>query len=190
MDRFETTTARYAEFLSRLGREPDWEEMSLNKYAEFPVVGVDWRDADAYCRSIGRRLPTEAEWEKAARGADERTYPWGNASPTLDHANYQNAAPGPYEGGLMPVGTHSSGRSPFDIEDMAGNASEWVADWYSESLASADMYNPRGPDDGVQKVIRGGGRYDPGYRITATGRAYASPDTRSEDIGFRCASDP
>jgi formylglycine-generating enzyme required for sulfatase activity len=85
---------------------------------------------------------------------------------------------------------HGSGKSPYGVDDLAGNASEWVADWYSESFVADDVYNPRGPRDGDKKVIRGGGRYDPGPRLIATGRQYASPDTRAEDLGFRCASDP
>jgi formylglycine-generating enzyme required for sulfatase activity len=193
MDRFETTTGRYRKFLESTGsgRVPDyWDEISGKDSDRMPVIGVSWNEANAYCRWAGRRLPTEAEWEKAARGTDERPFPWGKASPNPQLANYENDAPGPYDGALAPVGTHAAGASPYEVDDLVGNASEWVADWYAESFASDDVYNPHGPDAGEKKVIRGGGRYDPAARLSATARWNASPDTRADDIGFRCASEP
>ncbi|HUQ10757.1 MAG TPA: SUMF1/EgtB/PvdO family nonheme iron enzyme [Steroidobacteraceae bacterium] len=192
MDRFEVTTARYSKFLEGTAAEfvPDlWDTLPADS-GQLPVIGVSWTEANAYCRWAGRRLPTEAEWEKAARGTDARIYPWGDASPTIELANYQNAAPDAYGGGLSPVGTHAAGRSPYGVEDLAGNAAEWVADWHSESFKTDDVYNPRGPSEGEKKVIRGGGRYDPPQRLVTAARQYASPETRGEDIGFRCASDP
>ena len=113
----------------------------------------------------------------------------GASPPTLDRANFENYAEGPYEGALSPVGTHAAGKSPYGIDDLAGNASEWVADWYSESFTTDDVYNPRGPGEGDKKVIRGGGRYDKAPRLNSAARQFASPDTRGNDIGFRCASD-
>jgi formylglycine-generating enzyme required for sulfatase activity len=190
MDRFETTVGRYRAFLESTGSDaaPEfWDEVAGD---ELPVVGVSWNEANAYCRWAGKRLPTEAEWEKAARGPDQRTYPWGDASPTVDMTNYQNTTPGPYEGALTPVGKHAAGRSPYGVDDLAGNASEWVADWFSESFLRDDTFNPRGPGEGDKKVIRGGGRYDPAPRLSVSSRQHASPETRGEDIGFRCASDP
>lgn len=193
MDKFETTTAQYAKFLESTGSSnvPEyWDQVTGEGSAEMPVIGVSWNEANAYCRWAGKRLPTEAEWEKAARGTDGRTYPWGEMLPTIGLTNYLNSSPDPYDGGLSPVGTHPSGKSPYGIEDVSGNASEWVADWFSESFPSDDTFNPHGPAEGDKKVIRGGGRYDPVNRVTASWRQYASPDTRGEDIGFRCASDP
>lgn len=192
MDELEVTTGRFAEFMEAAGwrQTPDgWEELTLPAGRDLPVAGVDWYAARAYCEWAGRRLPTEAEWEKAARGTDERRFPWGDLSPTLDHANFQNSSPDAYDGGLQPVGTHRAGDSPYGIADMQGNVAEWVADWFAESFPSSDTYNPRGPDSGEKKVIRGGGRYDPPDRLLVTMRYWASPDTRGEDIGFRCASD-
>ena len=193
IDRFETTTSRYAKFLESTGSSnvPDyWDQLKGKDSAELPVIGVTWNEAKAYCAWAGKRLPTEAEWEKAARGTDGRPYPWGSMFPGVDLTNYLNSAPDPYDGGLSPVGAHPAGKSPYGVEDLSGNASEWVADWYSESFPSDDTHNPRGPGEGDKKVIRGGGRYDPVSRVTATVRQYASPDTRGEDIGFRCAGDP
>ena len=192
IDRFEVTTGRYAKFLAVTGsiRPPDgWEELDISRGAELPVVGVDWNDAAAYCKWAGRRLPTEAEWEKAARGADNRRYPWGDALPALDRANYDNASPEAYSGGLAAVGAHAPGRSPFGVDDLAGNAAEWVADWYSDSFLRSDVRNPKGPETGTARVVRGSGRFDPSERLIATKRYHANAGLRREDIGFRCARD-
>ena len=192
IDRFEVTTSRFGRFLKATGsvRPPDgWEELDPAKGAQLPVAGVDWNDADAYCRWAGRRLPTEAEWEKAARGTDGRRFPWGDASPTPEHANYENTSPDAYDGGLTAVGRFPAGNSPFGVSDLAGNVSEWVADWYAEGVAPEDVRNPAGPESGERRVIRGGGRFDPGYRLSPVKRWNAQPGQRSEDLGFRCARD-
>jgi formylglycine-generating enzyme required for sulfatase activity len=192
MDKYEVTVGRYAAFLkaSVNVKPPEyWETVDLQSDAELPVVGVDWRDADKYCRWAGKRLPTEAEWEKAARGTDERKYPWGNDEPTPQHARFATPSDtSVYKGRVVRVGSYSKGASPFGVYDVAGNVSEWTADWYSETLSSDDLQNPKGPGSGRTKVLRGGGWYDAAERLTTTKRMYASPARRAADIGFRCAS--
>jgi formylglycine-generating enzyme required for sulfatase activity len=193
MDKYEVTTSRYAEFLRASGwvKPPDyWDEVNLANSGNLPVVGVDWQDADAYCQWAGKRLPTEAEWEKAARGTDLRYYPWGNEEPTSLRANFGRSATGPYNsGGLAAVAGHGAGKSPYNVEGLAGNASEWVADWFEEGSAAGDVRIPKGPAIGTVKVIRGGGWSDPADRIKSTKRYYASPGNRTSDVGFRCARD-
>jgi len=193
LDQYEVTVARYAAFLQATGNikpPEEWETVDLKSGADLPVVGVDWQDANGYCRWAGKRLPTEAEWEKAARSADGREYPWGNDAPTPDHARFGKSYQNPvYKDGVARVGSYSKGTSPFGIHDLSGNVSEWVADWFSEGFPRGDLRNPKGPDNGTGKVLRGGGWYDPAERITTTKRFHASPGYRSVDVGFRCAND-
>lgn len=190
IDQFEITTARYAKFLSENGAlaAPDeWDRVNPEAQGQLPVVGVSWHDAESYCRWAGKRLPSEAEWEKAARNGDARVYPWGNDEPRADMAAYARPAEHAYEGGLTPVGSHASGRSHDGVQDLAGNASEWVNDWYSESFRRDDVRDPAGPADGPGKVIRGSGWHDPAERLPSARRYHASEDTRADDLGFRCA---
>jgi formylglycine-generating enzyme required for sulfatase activity len=193
MDKYEITVSRYAKFLQATGnvrRPEEWDSADLQNGAELAVVGVDWHDADSYCRWAGKRLPTESEWEKAARGSDERKYPWGNDVPTPEHARFGKPSQNPvYKDGVAAVGTHSKGISPFGIHDLSGNVSEWVADWYAEGFSGADVRNPKGPEKGTVKAIRGGAWYDPPERLIIAKRWYANPDQRLDELGFRCASD-
>lgn len=193
MDKYEVTVSRYAKFLKatgNVGAPEEWETVDLQNGAELPVVGVDWHDADSYCRWAGKRLPTESEWEKAARGSDERKYPWGNDVPTPEHAIFGKPYKNPvYKDGVAAVGRHPKGISPFGIHDLSGNVSEWVADWFAEGFSRADVRNPKGAEKGTVKAIRGGGWYDPPERLIIAKRWYANPDQRSDDLGFRCASD-
>jgi len=193
MDKYEITVSRYAKFLQATGnvRPPEeWDTVNLQNGAELPVVGVDWHDAESYCRWAGKRLPTESEWEKAARGSDERKYPWGNDPPTPEHAIFGKPYENPvYKDGVAAVGARLKGASPFGIHDFSGNVSEWTADWYADGFSRADVRNPKGPEKGTAKVIRGGGWYDPPERLIIAKRWYANPDHRADDVGFRCASD-
>ena len=190
MDLYEVTVRAYALFLKKSGRTPPlfWDTVDLPEHAERPVIGVDWDDADAYCRWAGKRLPTEAEWEHAARGSDERRYPWGNETPIPELANYAIGARFSYSQTLMPVGHYDKGRSPYGMYDMAGNVWEWVQDWYGTNYYEmSEAHNPRGPAEGQFKVVRGGSWSElPKYLLTY-GRFKLPPSTRNSYTGFRCA---
>ena len=194
MDKFEVTVSRYAKFLQLTGRrDPQyWNQVNTSKHSNLPVVGVDWHDAEAYCQWAGKRLPTEAEWEKAARGTDGRTYPWGNGQPTPKLANFNNKmyVKNAYDERLAPVDSYETGTSPYGIHHMAGNVWEWTADWYGDQYyAKNPPKNPQGPSKGDSKVIRGGSwDIEPGDVRSAV-RLWFSPAYWNFLIGFRCAQD-
>ena len=152
------------------------------------MIGVDWHDAEAYCRWAGKRLPTEAECEKAARGTDERQFPWGNQSPAAELANFAVGARFSYSQALMPVGRYEKGKSPHGLFDMAGNVWEWVQDWYkADYYGESPARNPAGPEEGQFKVLRGGSWSElPRYLLTY-GRFKLPPTTQNSYTGFRCA---
>jgi len=158
-------------------------------FADYPMVNVDWNMAKAYCEWAGRKLPTEAEWEKAARGTDGRIFPWGSEV-DCNKANYRDCV-----GDTSRVGSYPAGASPYGALDMAGNVSEWVADWYDSAYywfnnaysGIRTSSNPTGPDYGQSKVLRGGNwdYFSDGMRTAS--RADNDPTFAESDIGFRCA---
>jgi formylglycine-generating enzyme required for sulfatase activity len=218
MDQYEITVAQYATFLNRLGTyrqacdefdcvlprdrtgiislllEEDLGDgklqyMPLTGFSAYPINHVSWYGAKAYCEAVGARLPTEAEWEYAARGDDGRLYPWGNEAPNQNRAvfnsdNFDN---------LKPVDALPNGQSAFNIFGMAGSVWEWTADWYDEAYyTTSPSANPTGPETGLTRVIRGGSWpfNNEADRLRAANRSSLTPEFISSTVGFRCVSDP
>jgi formylglycine-generating enzyme required for sulfatase activity len=155
-----------------------------SKFKDYPVVFITWYMAKTYCEWRGARTPTEAQWEKAARGDDSRKYPWGNDEADCGKANYQ-----PCVGNATKVGSYLSGKSPYGVYDMAGNVFEWTADWFSKTYYDASpRSNPLGPETGDARVIRGGSwTGDIDYRVRADIRLWFDPNNAWRSIGFRCS---
>ena len=203
IDRYEVTLSLYRKFLEEGNHDapPTWDAEAATSVGDRPAIGMRWESAVAYCRWAGKRLPTEAEWEKAARGTDGRRYPWGEMQPFVDIANYNRgmwvseavtlmAVTGGLEGMSVRHGLKEGGKSPFGVSHMAGNAAEWVADWYERDYYhKSPGRNPSGPMTGEKRVLRGGSWADVPSALRATARFSAEPNFEDRTVGFRCAMD-
>lgn len=189
IDRTETSAGDYGKCVDvgactapRCGKEKDEPE----RRPDHPVVCVTWAQADAFCRWANKRLPTEAEWEKAARGRDGRRWPWGNQDPTCDLANSADCS-----GKVKPVESTPGGASPYGVLNLSGNVYEWVADFYHRDYyAIGPERNPPGPFSGDRRVLRGGAFSYAPSELTAHGRTFADPTKSLDRVGFRCARSP
>lgn len=200
IDQTVVTNAMYAVFLNAMGNQVEGRATWLNAasemvlvsqideewqprsgYADFPVVEVTWYGAQAYCQWAGRRLPTEAEWEKAARGPDGRIYPWGDE---LDctKAQFANCS-----GGISLADSKPVGASPYGVLGLSGNVWEWVNDWYADDYyVESPPQNPLGPVDGETRVLRGGAWEYDWKHVRAANRRHNGPAVSMYDYGFRC----
>ena len=182
LDRTEVTQRRYAKCVIEGACRAPLCEDGPTRYEptarpDHPVVCVDWERARAYCEWAGKRLPKEVEWEWAARGGDDRRYPWGDEEPTCERANIRACG----HGAALRAGGAPEGASSAGALDMAGNVWEWVDDWYSGSAAGASGAA------GSQKVLRGGGFRDGPDALLVAARAFAPPAESFAHVGFRCA---
>ena len=213
IDRFEVNNDQYAAFLNANShntdadghllldvrdadaqiRYADAEYAPLPGTGQRPVAEVSWYGARAYCTWAGLQLPTEAMWEKAARGTDGRIYPWGNDI-DRSRANYgkEGCCRGDDSDGFFasaPIGSYQRGISPYGAYDMGGNVWEWVADWYGENYyAQSPASDPPGPATGISRVLRGGSMSSDPYRLRASDRSGLPPSATYLIVGFRCAA--
>ena len=202
ISKYEVTNEQFAEFLNAIGKNDDGNgNILFNKiitavklekkykairgWEDHPVVGVSWYGSKAYAEWSGERLPTEAEWEKSARGTDNRKWPWGD----LWSLGYCNS----WEGGIRdstPVGSYPKGASPYGVQDMAGNVFEWINDWYQLDYYKISPYkNPKGPDSGGFRLMKSGSWVEFASGVRISFKLGQSPGNTDTDSGFRIAKD-
>jgi len=203
IDKYEVSSKQFAEFLNA---HPDDSaryfelgsavtiELKDGRYQprpgleRLPANRVSWYGADAYCRWVGKRLPTEAQWEKAARGDDQRMFPWGNEWPENARVTFRRKFAKSGFAVMEPVDALPQGKSPYGAHHMAGNVWEWVDDWYdSDYYEESPPDNPKGPASGISKTLRGGNWYYKAYYMRTTYRFNERPDVFKVWQGFRCA---
>jgi serine/threonine-protein kinase len=192
IDKWEVTNAQFAQFVAAAGYQTDaekrgegqtWRSFNTAGREDFPVIWMSWHDADAYCQWAEKRLPTEAEWEKAARGTDGRIWPWGS-NWEVGRANTGDGG----AGAVVAGGSYPASASPYGVMDTTGNVWEWVADWYDPLwYGKSPTNNPGGPLSGVSRVLRGGGFNNPPWEVRAPHRHSGGPGGYAPDHGFRCA---
>ena len=205
IDKHEVTNAQYEEFIlaggyksKKLWTREGWDfiqdnhiqtpwnyrQNKISTEPDHPVIGVSWHEADAYAKWSGKRLPTEAEWEKAAKGTEGRVYPWGN------EMDFSKLSYFPHVTKIQSVGNFPGGASSYGVLDMAGSVWEWCADRYSESYYDRPpRTNPKGPSNGEYRVLRGGAWDSIRRQLQCTYRYYEKENYQNYTIGFRCAKD-
>jgi iron(II)-dependent oxidoreductase len=178
-----TIATGYVTDAEKKGDATNWRTFNTPDREGYPVTWMSWNDADAYCQWAGKRLPTEAEWEKAARGPDGYIWPWGNDwEPGRANSGDGGA------GSVVAVGSYPLSASPYGVMDMCGNVWEWVADWYDPLwYTRSPRRNPSGPMSGANRVLRGGGFRNPPWEVRTVHRHSGGPEGYAPDHGFRCA---
>jgi formylglycine-generating enzyme required for sulfatase activity len=185
MDKTGVTWDQFKKFADATGIPLPLHEPYWGIHDDHPVVYVTWEEANAYCEWAGGRLPTEAEREKAARGTDDRKYPWGNEEPEPERAVYRRTWGNEATGA---VGTHPAGSSPYGLQDMGGNVWEWCSDWYDDGYYAVSPYrDPKGPPSGRAHVVRGGSWDSRPTVLSCSCRSWGHRGYRDGDFGFRCA---